>query len=430
MTEYKDVGTIGSGGFGIVVRCVREQDGGTFAKKILLASDDDAIKRFQREVRILARLDHPRIIKVVDAHLDDSPYWYVMPLYRHSLRDLILEVAGDRRRVATIYSGILEGMQYAHEQGVIHRDLKPENILLNSEPDLVISDFGLGRALDAQTSRATTSGDWVGTFGYMAPEQLEHAKHADFRSDIFSLGRLLYVMYTGESPSAVQELSRLPVGIAKIVERCTKSDPMQRFQSVKELQDAFNLLGIERRKVTAEEELRELVGVVVAQSHADAAQVKRISDLIGQCHEDSMLLHDVAVKMPANVIAALYQAYPEVARVLVNQFATVAASQGWPFAYTDEIAAACQRFARAIPDAEIKAQLAATALEVGASHNRYYVMDVAAGLIASATEARDALAVANALEPVKGRLWAVRDRLKVSELHPALREVFDTAEES
>jgi serine/threonine protein kinase len=427
---FTDAGKIGSGGFGLVLKCARSDDGALFAKKVLLSEDTESVKRFQREVRILSKLNHPRIIKIEAVHLDASPYWYVMPLYRLSLRGLIPQVVGDRKRIAVIFGAILEGMQYAHEQGVIHRDLKPENILLNDDENLVVSDFGLGRAVDALTSRATGSGAWIGTPGYMAPEQVSYAAHADARSDIFTLGRILYELLTGDPPGAIQDLNRLPVGLATLVQRCTKTDPSQRFQTVGELQAAFNLVAVSRRKLTAEEELQALLGQLLAQQFATDDQVERMGELIGQCQEDGMLLHDFAVKLPQAAFASLFRSHPEIARLLIHQFAEVSISQGWPFAYTDQIGSACSRFYDVTEDPEIKAQLAATALEVGTSHNRFYVMDVAARLVASASNEQVALAMAHALAPLKGRIGAIRDRVKIARLHPAIRELFDEAEES
>jgi len=430
VAEFADAGKIGSGGFGLVLKCTRSDDGALFAKKVLLSEDPESVKRFQREVRILSKLSHARIIRIEATHLDASPYWYVMPLYRNSLRGLIPQLAGDRKRIAMIFGAILEGMQYAHEQGVIHRDLKPENILLNDDENLVVSDFGLGRAVGALTSRATGSGAWVGTAGYMAPEQASDAAHADVRSDVFALGRILYELLTGEPPGAIQDLNKLPTGLAAVVQRCTKTDPCKRFQTVGELQAAFTLVAVSRRKPTAEEELQALLGQLLAQQFATDERLERMGELIGQCQEDGMLLHDFAVRLPQAAFASLHRTHPEIARVLIDQFARVSISQGWPFAYTDQIGSACARFYDAVADPEIKAQLAATALEVGASHNRYYVMDVAAGLVASASDEQAALAMAHALQPLKGRIGAIRDRVKITRLHPAIRELFDEAEES
>jgi eukaryotic-like serine/threonine-protein kinase len=115
---------------------------------------------------MLSALDHPRIVKVVANHLSEPPLWYAMPLYANSLRDLIEQIKDDHARANRIFAAILEGVEYAHNQGAIHRDLKPENILLNSDDDVVISDFGLGLELDRETTRLTSTGRFMGTFDY------------------------------------------------------------------------------------------------------------------------------------------------------------------------------------------------------------------------------------------------------------------------
>ncbi len=428
MAKYKKQAKLGSGGFCEVWTCAREEDGEVFAMKILTDESDEAGRRFGREVRILSKLDHPRVVSVIAKRLDEPPLWYVMPLYKHSLRELMEDLVGNEKRTLTVYSAILDGVKYAHGQGVIHRDLKPENVLLNSDEDIVISDFGLGRAMDAETSRKTYTGEWLGTFAYMAPEQLQDAKQADARSDIFSLGRILYELYAGSIAGAVQDLSPLPVGVANIVERCTKNGPDQRFQSVEDLEHAFLLLTARRKKASAPEELQQLLGELIAQGHATTKQIQKASRLIAECQDDKMLLHEFAVDLPEAVFSSLEEANPDIAKLLVRVFAEVAAAQGWPFDYTDNIGAACEKFHRATKDPEIKACIAAVALEVGVSHNRFYVMDVAARLIAGTREEENARVLAHALRPVSKYLSAIEDRLDRRRLHPLIRDVFDLSE--
>lgn len=421
---------IGSGGFGKVVRCLRARDNEEFAKKILVVNDPASIKRFQREVRILQKLSHPRIIRIEAVHVESPPYWFVMPRYERTLRDIMRDLVGQRNRIASIFDGILEGMEYAHKQGIIHRDLKPENVLLDEADDPIISDFGLGRALEALTSRATGSHAWIGTQAYMAPEQTTSAARADERSDIFSLGRMLYELFTGDPPLAIPDLTKLPVGLAAVVRRCTKTIAGDRFPTIHEMRNSFNLVAVSRVDISGETDLRALAGEIAAQTTATPEQIKRLAQLISQCHEEPSLLHEIAVSLPTDVFSSLEKHDPAVFGILVSQFASVSAEQGWPFSYTDDLGTACRRIFEAARDPHIKGLVVKTALVVGATHNRYQVMAVAATMIARVAES-DARAVAHALEDATEYFWAVRDRLEVRKLPSELRELFErTVQES
>ena len=114
MATYFRKEKIGSGGFGEVWRCIRKEDGRVLAMKRLEATDDQARKRFQREVRIVSSLDHPNIIRIVGKRLEDPPYFYVMPLYAKSLRDEISGIVGNEEDIFKIASSILNGLEYSH----------------------------------------------------------------------------------------------------------------------------------------------------------------------------------------------------------------------------------------------------------------------------------------------------------------------------
>ncbi|MGH8675717.1 MAG: serine/threonine-protein kinase, partial [Burkholderiales bacterium] len=337
MARYEDVRTIGSGGFGEVKKCRRQGDGQFFAKKVLVDDDPESQDRFRREVRILSKLDHPRIVKVLGSRLSDAPLWYIMPLYNGSLADQVPSLVGDESRIRRVFAAVLEGMQYAHEQGVIHRDLKPHNILMNADDDVVISDFGLGRALDALTTRATVSGDRFGTPGYVAPEQAGNAKAADERSDIFALGRILYELYAGDNPSAVQDLANIPPGIAAIIDRCTKTDPSKRFKSVSDVRRAFKNLMTASDRESDDALIKSLVSQAIAQGELNADDLPLLTQALERCKKDIDLLQEVCVGLPQAAMTQLWQENRFLCHHIVEVFCNQVASQGWGFSHVDTL---------------------------------------------------------------------------------------------
>ena len=160
--------------------------------------------RFLREIRTVARLQHPHILSVHDSGEAAGRLWFTMPYIEgESLRDLLqrehqLPVA-DALRIAHEAARALD---YAHRHNVIHRDIKPENILLTNDGDTLVADFGIGRAIGAAASeeRLTETGVVVGTAAYMSPEQASGERDVDGRSDVYSLGVVLYEMLAGEPP--------------------------------------------------------------------------------------------------------------------------------------------------------------------------------------------------------------------------------------
>jgi serine/threonine-protein kinase len=160
-------------------------------------------ERFQREIRLAARLQHPNILGVHDSGEDAGEFWFTMPFVEgESLRDrLTRERQLPVEEAVRVAREAADALDYAHQHGVIHRDIKPENILLSSGHALV-ADFGIARALGASEGGLTGTGMVVGTATYMSPEQASGEKHLDGRTDVYALACVLYEMLTGEPPFA------------------------------------------------------------------------------------------------------------------------------------------------------------------------------------------------------------------------------------
>lgn len=430
-TEYKTAEWKGTGSYGEVWVCVRSTDGQKFAKKELpRESELEDQRRFKREVRILSKLDHPNIVKVIDIHLDQQPLYYVMPLYKGNLHDEIPKLVGDENRIYITFSAILDAVEYAHQQGIIHRDLKAGNILINNDNDIVVADFGFGRILDSTSIRDTKTGISFGTYFYMAPEQTSNAKNADERSDIYSLGRMLYELYTGPLDNSVQDTSSLPTGIKIIIDRCTHKDPDRRFRTLADLKSAWHDLFDISRKETELDELLLLRAELTAGQSANEGSIERFLELLIKYQKESDLVLDTFMQVDSSVIVAMYEENCEVMGHLLKGFIEDLKSQDWPFDYTDKIGNKCKSIYQLIENDELRALLIDCVLNVGAKHNRWHVLRIFGSLI-RLPKSRDELIILSELLN-NTEEWIRKSGayyIGIKKIGPPLREYFEFNDE-
>ena len=200
--DYRLTAHFAAGGMARLFRGVDERDGREVVVKLLPATAEaDARERFEREVRVLAGLDHPRIVPLLaSGTVENQPYLVLPYLPRGDLGDRIAREDGPLplplvRRIAL---QLCDALAYAHLRGVVHRDLKPANVLFDGAGDVQLADFGI--ALAAGNARLTQAGKAIGTPEYFAPEQALGS--ADMRSDVYALGLILFQLATGRLPFA------------------------------------------------------------------------------------------------------------------------------------------------------------------------------------------------------------------------------------
>ena len=203
--DFKVIKKLGQGGMGEVYLAHQISLDRKVALKTLskeLAKREDFVRRFQREAKSMARLDHPNAVKVyaVDS-ISGIHFAAIECIDGQSMQDWMddlekLEV-GD---ALNIILSAADALKVAHDQTLIHRDIKPDNILVTKNGVVKVADFGLAKALDDEDVSMTQSGTGLGTPLYMAPEQARNAKHVDHRTDIYALGSTLYFFLTGELP--------------------------------------------------------------------------------------------------------------------------------------------------------------------------------------------------------------------------------------
>jgi len=202
---------LGRGGMASVYQARAPGRAEPVAIKVMNPNVADALdsKRFIREMGIAASLDHPLIVPLIDSGRAGGVLYYVMPcvsgesLYERLQRERRLPVP----EALAVARDVATALGYAHERGVLHRDVKPENILL-ARGRALIADFGLARAIGAADyTKLTATGVIVGTVYYMSPEQLREEPDLDQRTDIYSLGCMLYEMLSGELPFTARTLT-------------------------------------------------------------------------------------------------------------------------------------------------------------------------------------------------------------------------------
>ncbi len=257
---YQIISQIGRGGMATVYKAYHAAVDRYVAIKIIsnqLAGNAEFLKRFQQEARLIAKLEHPHILPIHDfGEAEGVPYMVMRYLEAGTLKERLKTNALTLAEIDRLFSQLADALQYAHENGVIHRDIKPSNVMLDKRGTVFLTDFGVAKMLEG-SSGLTATGTVTGTPDYMSPEQAQGLK-VDNRSDVYSLGIVLFEMLTGhvpfeaETPLAVlfKQIQEpppplsivrpdLPYQLEAVLLKALTKNPADRFASITNFHEAW-----------------------------------------------------------------------------------------------------------------------------------------------------------------------------------------------
>ncbi len=286
--KYEIVSRIAAGGFGIIYKGWDPYIKRSVAIKLCATPDAEVRQRFFREAQFVGNLVHPNITLVFDFGIEEEvPYLVQEFLTGYDLDELLKsEVLDDNpRAIVSLLLQVCEGLEFAHQHGIVHRDIKPSNIRVLEDGIVKIMDFGIAKSLEGGT-KLTQTGIALGTAGYLAPEQIQGTT-IDPRTDIFAIGVVGYELITGQRPFEGKSLSNVlynilnldppppsviagwcPEGLDQIILDCMQKDPARRFQTAGELARALRAIapGLADGTAPADEQTSAVLRNLVARA--------------------------------------------------------------------------------------------------------------------------------------------------------------------
>lgn len=369
---------LGQGGFGNVDKV--QLDDGTFCARKTFAQNQaltpellvNVQKRFTKEVKVQTAISHPNIVPIIGSDLNAEPPFYLMPLASSTLdKDLLNDRTLGGDYIAAL-SDIVAALEEMHSMQIFHRDLKPQNVLRYDTPGkktYAVSDFGLVSMKESSLSELTTTGMGKGSDYYTAPEIHSDMRKASARSDVYSLGCILHEMVGAEPRIPFREI-RESGPFAAVLLGCTKDDPSKRFSSAKSVLDALLTVDFQPSGVLSKAS-SDFANVLGAGDPPDAGFWNDLAEHLEK-EASPIDITQIFALMSADRILNLCSNNREAANRIGMIFAEWVSTRSFNFEHCDAIANRVDLFFLH-GDLELKVECMIALLEMGTSHNRWYV---------------------------------------------------------
>jgi hypothetical protein len=389
------------------------------------------LRRFAREVRLMARVRHPHVVPVLASDLASSPPYFVMPLALGSLDDELPRLAGCEDEALEVFRQVCLGVRAIHDSGIVHRDIKPANVLRLPSGRFVVSDLGIAKLEARDTTALTQTRAVVGTLAFLAPEQFlpDGSRRADARTDIYQLGKLLYQLLTGRPPALI-EPDAMPKGLSHIVLRATSVNPDDRYPDLGEFLDALRYYRLSRDPArNAREALESLVLQAEALLRRNEYRTENLREILALLTPLDRLEPSAAIerfdRLPDGLLPVLAGEFAVGFLPVLRGYAKAVAARvaGLPFRYADQVARRMRLVFLGTSHPGIKAVALQATLIAAVELNRYAAMHAFNRLLMGVDAVEYALPVAEMLRAYAHYYAEVADGAPPDRLHPALREV-------
>ncbi|QKE74735.1 serine/threonine protein kinase [Arthrobacter citreus] len=430
--RYEALEEVGEGGFGQVLKVQDIHTSEIVALKYCSKSNPEDIARFKREVRIMENINQENVINILHTNIENSPPYFVMPLALTSVTNIIPKVKNDLNRVFEIFEAICKGISAIHISGLTHRDIKPDNALVFEDGKIVVSDLGLAKFDIRDTTVLTRASVNVGTFDYMPPEQFLYGgtRDLDHRGDIFQLGKTLYQLLTGLRP-AVMDSTAVPTGLWYVIQKATRQNPDERYQTVGQLLDALN----DARRSTdpsmnPEGVFMQLIEVAEENLKEDQYSSVNVNKILQTIYsfDDMEEYIELFGKIPEQILRVCASNMPtEFEPILIKYNKGIDERIGeYAFLFAEAVSRKMKIVVRNTDSPELKKYGIITTLMAANRLNRYAAMDAFDELLKNIRDDKDAYAVADGLRDAWEDYRYLYDRIPKKELHPAIQVVWES----
>ncbi|WP_209330101.1 serine/threonine-protein kinase [Lunatimonas salinarum] len=426
--KYLIVEEIGEGGMGKVFKV--QQGDNLFALKVCLDKDEESIKRFRREVRLMASIKHDNVIEVLAENLDGVIPYFVMPLCKFSIDKKLEKLQANQELAIDILLQVCNGINAIHLSGIIHRDIKPKNILISTDNKVKMSDLGLGKFKDRDSTILTSSNVYMGTQGFIPPEFFKSGgtKNANVKSDIYQLGKTIYNVFTNRNPTLIEK-DILPGGLLYIIQKCIADNPENRYKSVGELENALNnyLLSLkpQANPTNAYENLINIAKDNLKVNQYDKDNVEDIVKTLFNFNDDPETFFKKFNDIPKQILEIIAANFPALCNDLIDVYSTTTEKyfreSRIDFSEAELVANAMNRVFKGSKDLETKIKAMRMTLFASVYCNRYNAMEVFDLMLQETKNDQDAVAVVEMLKDNLDSYEYIADRVPSTKLHPLIQ---------